>query len=365
MTSLIFASPDTWTSPEIRVLDLDPAGLSRRDTDFLFDFSSDDCFFGGRPADGVAVTSGVHSATINTAGSGGVNGTYALAFAGGGGGSGAAGTATVSGGAYTAVAITNPGSGYAATPTVTVPGSGVIGGSILVNNLAGIKNLALNANTLLGRTGEVYGKLIDNTLRPIRNGNGLRFLSGSYSGIYLSKDGVAANRVLEPSLEGFIDNLLLVTIRPDGFASLASPFVAGTGSGSTQYGGFLGGGTAGQYLAYPGAKSTAVLNGASAGTLTQIGLLTRYDTGAGTTSIYPIRDGVVSGTALAGTAPASIASNAANAFTRIGGGGTSGPGVFNGTIYRLRRDLVELGGVSDANIAKRVLRDWQYAQDTF
>lgn len=73
---------------------------------------------------------GVVSAAIGAAGSGGANGTFALAFSGGGG-TGAAGTFTVTGGAVTAVAITAPGSGYATAPTIsTAASSGLTGANI-------------------------------------------------------------------------------------------------------------------------------------------------------------------------------------------------------------------------------------------
>ncbi|MCZ8098840.1 MAG: hypothetical protein O9972_13065 [Burkholderiales bacterium] len=63
------------------------------------------------------VEQGIVSATVGTAGSGGANGTFALAFTGGGG-TGAEGTFTVVGGALTAITITEPGSGYTSAPTL-------------------------------------------------------------------------------------------------------------------------------------------------------------------------------------------------------------------------------------------------------
>jgi hypothetical protein len=53
-------------------------------------------------------------------GSGGTDGTYALAFSGGGAGSGAAGTFTVTGGAISAVNLTNTGVLYSSDPAVSV-----------------------------------------------------------------------------------------------------------------------------------------------------------------------------------------------------------------------------------------------------
>ncbi|MGC4007461.1 MAG: autotransporter-associated beta strand repeat-containing protein [Pirellulales bacterium] len=50
----------------------------------------------------------------------------------GGGGSGATATATVSGGAITAITITNPGTGYTTTPTVTFSGGG--GDAVITGN---------------------------------------------------------------------------------------------------------------------------------------------------------------------------------------------------------------------------------------
>jgi hypothetical protein len=71
----------------------------------------------------------VLSLTLNSGGSGGTSGTFALAFAGGGGGSGATGTYTISGGVVTAVTLTAGGSGYLYPPIPSFPSGGIVGAS--------------------------------------------------------------------------------------------------------------------------------------------------------------------------------------------------------------------------------------------
>lgn len=68
------------------------------------------------------VSQGVLSLTIATAGTGGANGQFPLAFSGGGG-TLAAGTFTVSGGAVTAVNLTSRGKSYTSNPTVSLAAS--------------------------------------------------------------------------------------------------------------------------------------------------------------------------------------------------------------------------------------------------
>ena len=69
--------------------------------------------------------------TLVSGGSAYPTGTFPLGFSGGGG-TGAQGTFTTSGGSVTSVSLTNGGSGYTSTPTVTFPFSGS-GGSITAN----------------------------------------------------------------------------------------------------------------------------------------------------------------------------------------------------------------------------------------
>ena len=75
---------------------------------------------------------------ITTPGSGGTNGTFALAFTGGTG-SGAAGTFTVAGGALTAINITNGGS-YTVAPTLSFAASTGLTGAAATVTLAQVAN---------------------------------------------------------------------------------------------------------------------------------------------------------------------------------------------------------------------------------
>jgi len=77
--------------------------------------------------------SGVTAVTIAAAGSGGTDGTFALAFSGGAGTDIIAptGTFTVSGGAVTAVTITQRGGGYTTAPTISTAASAGLTGATL------------------------------------------------------------------------------------------------------------------------------------------------------------------------------------------------------------------------------------------
>lgn len=71
----------------------------------------------------------ITAAAITSPGSGGTDGTYPLTFTSATG-TGAAGTATVSGGAITAVSLASGGSGYKAGDTVSVTAPGLTGAAL-------------------------------------------------------------------------------------------------------------------------------------------------------------------------------------------------------------------------------------------
>ena len=73
-------------------------------------------------------TNSVASVTVSAGGSG-YTSAPTVTFAAPGAGVTATGTATVSGGAITAIAITNPGNGYASAPAITISGGGGTGGA--------------------------------------------------------------------------------------------------------------------------------------------------------------------------------------------------------------------------------------------
>lgn len=76
-----------------------------------------------------ALSNGVLSTASLVGGSGGTNGTFALAFSGGGG-SGAAGYFVVAGGAVTSITLTSPGADYTSAPTISfAASSGLTGAS--------------------------------------------------------------------------------------------------------------------------------------------------------------------------------------------------------------------------------------------
>lgn len=109
---------------------------------------------------------GLTDPQITAAGSGGTDGTYALAFSGGGG-SGAAGTVTVSGGVATAIALTNAGSGYTSAPTVSLAAAtGLTGATATVKRIGqGAKSFQFGpssaaTSTIVGDTvGAINGEL--------------------------------------------------------------------------------------------------------------------------------------------------------------------------------------------------------------
>lgn len=80
-----------------------------------------------------------------TGGASGTNGTFPLAFTGGTGPGGAAGTFTVSGGALTAITITNPGR-YATAPTFDFSASANLAGASASVTLASTAQVLAPAN---------------------------------------------------------------------------------------------------------------------------------------------------------------------------------------------------------------------------
>lgn len=131
-----------------------------------------------------SLTSGIAAATTIVAGTGGTNGTYPLIFTGGGG-SGAAGTATISGGAITAVTLTDLGTNYTSAPTITLSGGG---GTGTVTSSFGSSAIVLNARTLTVAGTNVspatYAGVLSGTGGLTKNGPGVQTLTGNstYSG---------------------------------------------------------------------------------------------------------------------------------------------------------------------------------------
>jgi autotransporter-associated beta strand protein len=138
-----------------------------------------------------SLTSGIAAATTIVGGTGGTSGTYPLVFTGGGG-SGAAGTATVSGGAITAVTLTDLGTNYTSAPTITLSGGD---GTGTVTSNFGSSSIALNARTLTvagtNASPATYAGIISGTGSFIKNGSGTQALSGSstYSGATTVNNG--------------------------------------------------------------------------------------------------------------------------------------------------------------------------------
>lgn len=131
-----------------------------------------------------SLTSGIAAATTIVAGTGGTAGTYPLIFTGGGG-TGAAGTATISGGAITAVTLTELGTNYTSAPTITLSGGG---GTGTVTSGFGNSAVVLNARTLTvagtNASPATYAGVISGTGALVKNGPGTQTLSGAntYSG---------------------------------------------------------------------------------------------------------------------------------------------------------------------------------------
>ncbi len=107
------------------------SAASAADSAVLADGYADAAANSGRvyPSTAAGLSNGVVGTTGLVGGSGGTNGSFALAFTGGGG-SNAAGTFTVAGGAVTAIFITFPGFSYTSAPTLSfAASSGLTGAS--------------------------------------------------------------------------------------------------------------------------------------------------------------------------------------------------------------------------------------------
>jgi hypothetical protein len=99
--------------------------------------------------------SSVMSLTIANAGSGGTDGTFALAFSGGTGSNLVAptGTFTVSGGAVTATSLTTRGGGYATAPTISLAASSGLTGASVTANLDIVGSIQYNIGRLMTAAG--------------------------------------------------------------------------------------------------------------------------------------------------------------------------------------------------------------------
>lgn len=143
-----------------------------------------------------SLTSGVNFLTTIVGGSGGTNGTYPLIFTGGGG-SGATGTATISGGAITAVSITDPGTNYTSAPAITLSGGGGTGTvtSLFTSSTVNLNPGTARVLTIAGTNASPanYVGIISGAGGSIvKNGAGTQILSGAntYTGTTSINAGV-------------------------------------------------------------------------------------------------------------------------------------------------------------------------------
>lgn len=176
----------------------------------------------------------------------------------------------------------------------------------------------------------------------------------------IRKVGIASNRVNEALLEGFKDNLVLVTFK---IAAASSDF--GLGIYATGRSGVAG--TTALFAQNTGTNIIAA--GATAGsapatTLHQAGFILKYDTVAQTMVATPVFDGVV-GLPISAVSIASVTGNDTNSRSNIGA--YTGFNVASGniTIYRVVREYTGVTSMSATDIAKYVAKDYAYASARF
>lgn len=292
----------------------------------------------------------LNTAYISAAGSGGANGTFALAISGGGG-AGAAGTFTVAGGAVTDVSITSVGAGYTSNPTIALTASAGLTGASVLPIMADVLNVARDVQPALARTKRIGFYPNTYAARPTFDGKGAKFVNGTTTGMMIGKGGVHPGKVCEPYHEGFVDFVEVVSFKADGFPNASAvPYnVTGGGGGFSIDGSFR-----------PTARENAALLGGalSVGELYTLGKRVRFNVGAGTSTIigYLAHGGVV-------VATAQVAGKATTAYTTatagtaiVGSQSGSAATAWHGPVYHLYREFIGVSGRSDADVLELVQR---------
>lgn len=229
---------------------------------------------------------------------------------------------------------------------------------------APLQNLANDVNPFLGRVGAVQASANDAANKPRRNGLGIEVNGYTRQGLLITKGGVADNRVAEPSFEGFIDVLVTMVLRFYAVANQEWPLYGPAGSASVRT--VL---TAPPtFDVLPAPASGVGYDGPDiqppvANRLCQLGLLLRYNTGAGATSGRFVRDGLLGAVSLDLPAPASFPVDAAGQRLLWGGGNAGTPP--HALLHRITREYVGLAGLTDDDIAAKVAKEWAYSRVRF
>lgn len=222
---------------------------------------------------------------------------------------------------------------------------------------AGLVNLARNSALALGRTdAQAVTAVPGNTSRLATfNGSGWSMAPGAHEGFLIRKAGTANNRVGEPLLESYADNLVIVWVKASALPSSGqfyAPVLLGQNGTTAQgWNGIVTTSANGSFVK-PGDHSF----GYGLGVVNQFALYVDFDTVAGTTTQRFYRNGSLLDTRT-GPAPSSMASNNANAVAMFGAnaGGCNG---FDGIIYRVQREFTSLSGMDVDGVTAFVAADF-------
>lgn len=223
---------------------------------------------------------------------------------------------------------------------------------------AGFVNLAPDAALALSRTasGAVTAVPSDTSKLPVVTAKGISFLAGTSEGLQIIKGGVASNRVMEPTLEGFTQHLLVVYFKETAYATGGGLITAGQAGGAAQFSGLYNLNSGGLIVTRPyqqGGWLSPSLN-----SWYQAAILTTYDNAAGTVAYRLYVNGVMV-LAVAATATSNF-QGSNNSFAKALIGSMVGGGALTGEIARIRRVLNVGGALAAADMDAIVAADYGY-----
>jgi len=225
--------------------------------------------------------------------------------------------------------------------------NGYASGALPATNAAipttGVLNLARDIAPALSRaSGVVAAAPRDTSKLPLFTGKGWQFLSGTYDLLKITKTGIADSRVLEPTLEGFVSNLVMAYFKVTAQVSNSSPFYVGQAAG-LPYGGFRFINASGLMVPEPGGPGGWL--SASLSTWYQVAVHAVYTPASDQVALRYYLNGALAGT---NTITTATEEGSSNGGAGAGIGGAYGASVMTGEVGRVRRVMNPTVGGSPA-----------------